>query len=103
MRSWNAFEHWHVRYRSPAKTMKGRAVARRFVPEGLPVIRNYGGRAYFRETGDQEFELLCPSDVLALLRAFHRREARPAFFEWVSLTEELKHRPPSCMLWEDDF
>lgn len=102
MKSWNAFEHWHVRYREHAKTLKGRVIRRRFIPKGMPVVRLYGDRYFFRQTQRREFELICPSDVLALLCAFIHREPRPSFFEWVSLTEEMKHRPAECMPWEED-
>ncbi len=103
MKSWDAFEHWHLRYRTPARTLKGRAIQRRFVPDGLPIVRNYKGKWFYRLTQSHEFELICPSDVLALLQAFMHREPRPSFFEWVSLTEEMKHRPADYMPWNDDF
>ncbi|MFO1438770.1 MAG: hypothetical protein U1F81_10695 [Verrucomicrobiaceae bacterium] len=102
MKSWNAFDHWHVRYKSP-HTMKGRAIQRRFVPKGMPIVRLYMGEYFYRWTQRHEFELICQSDVLALLRAFVLREPRPPFFEWVSLTEEMKHRPAECMPWDEDF
>jgi hypothetical protein len=47
--------------------------------------------------------LICPSDVLALLRAFVRQEPRSSFFEWVPLTEEMKHRPAEYMPWDEYF
>lgn len=103
MKSWNAFEHWHVRYQPPARTLKGRVIQRRFVPRGMPIVRLYERAYFYRLTQRHEFELICRSDVLALLRAFVRRETRPSFFEWVSLTEEMKHRPAECMPWEDDL
>lgn len=61
------------------------------------------GEYFYRLTHRCEFEMIGPSDVLALLRAFLRQEPCPSFFEWVSLTEEMKHRPAECMPWEDDF
>lgn len=103
MKSWTAFEHWHVRYRPPAKTLRGRMIRQRFVPKDMPIVRLYMGEYFYRLTKRREFELICPSDVLALLRAFLCREPRPSCFEWVSLTNEMKNRPAECMPWEDDF
>lgn len=103
MKSWDAFEHWHVRYKLPARTLKGRVIERRFVPKGIPIVRLYMGEYFYRWTQCHEFELICPSDVLALLRAFVRREPRSSFFEWVPLTEEMKHRPAEYMPWDEYF
>lgn len=103
MKSWDAFEHWHVRYKLPARTLKGRVIERRFVPKGMPIVRLYRGEYFYRWTQLHEFELICSSDALALLSSFVRREPRSSFFEWVPLTEEMKHRPAQYMPWDDYF
>lgn len=98
---WGDYEQWQGRYKQPGRTMKGRRIVRRFVPRDLEVVRFLEGQWCFRYSKTREFELICASDVLALLRCFLRGESRPQHFQWISLTEELKNYQETYLPWID--
>jgi len=85
------FDQWNAEYPPDVETRKGRRIRRKFIPAGLGNALWTGGEWRYFEAVENEYELICLSDVLRIFKAFIEGKGRPSGYGWRNINAEFSN------------